>query len=219
MSPKEIIHHIKNLKAAKSPGPDGITNILIKQLPKRCIIFLCNIYNACLKNCHFPNTWKIAKVIPITKIGKDNALVENYRPISLLDTLGKIFEKLIYGKLEIHLQANKIIPNEQLGFRKQLSTNHQLLRITTDIKGAIDTKKSTGLILFDVEKAFDKVWHKGLIYKLIKFKTPSYIIRLLNSYLENRKLFVVYRSEKFVTDSILSGVPQESRCCAFPYVI
>lgn len=163
----------------KSPGPDGIQNILLKNLPLKAVQKITDIFNACIKLSYWPTNFKLAKVVPIQKSGKDPSSVTSYRPISLLNSIGKIFEKVIYGYLEQFAIANNIIPKYQFGFKKEHSTTHQIKRLTNHIIRNKKYKMSTGAILLDIEKAFDSVWHDGLIYKLIQLKFPAILWKLI----------------------------------------
>lgn len=207
---KEIKQIINKAKKNKSPGPDQITNLLLKNLPHAAIVFIMHIFIACINSSYFPDDWKHAKVIPIPKSGKDLCLATSYRPISLLNSLSKIFEKAIVKRIKDHLCANDILPNEQFGFRNDHSTNHQLLRVSKMIKNSLSKKESTGLLTFDIEKAFDSVWHGALLYKMLKQKFPMYLIKLIQSFLSNRSFAVSIQGASSRKYKILAGVPQGS---------
>lgn len=119
------------------------------------------------------------------KPGKDNSQT----PFSILSCLGKIFGKIIESKLRIHVSNFNIIPKFQFGFQPALSTTHQLHRLTQYIKTNRISRKSTGLVLLDSEKAFDSIWHQGLLHKLIKLNFPIYLIKIIESFLSTRKTF------------------------------
>jgi hypothetical protein len=111
-----------------------------------------------LKFSSFPIAGKRAdNIIPILKPGKDPTAPKSYRPISLLSTVGKLFERLILRRLKCPINASGIYRNEQFGLREKHSTTRQLLRVVKHIKSGLRTKLSTGLLLLDVEKAFDCV--------------------------------------------------------------
>lgn len=209
-TPREISRLIRGLKNKKSPGDDSINNILLKQLPKKAIIWIMHIFRACFKLSYFPTVWRRAKVIPIPKPKKDSTLACNYRPISLLNSLSKILEKLILRRLNEHISAHNIFSNEQFGFRAGHSTNHQLLRVYKYIKTSLQNKHSTGFITFDIEKAFDSVWHKGLLHKMFLLKFPLYLTKLIQSFLMNRSFYVSINNHASNTFRILAGVPQGS---------
>lgn len=191
ISCNEVHHIIKSLRPFKAPGPDNIQNILLKNLPHSAIVFLTSVFNKCIELNFWPNSFKSAKVIPILKSGKSPTDAHNYRPISLLNALGKIYERIIYHKLTEFIEENGLLPKFQFGFRKGHSTIHQAMRIKQHIIKNKRIRKSTGMILLDIEKAFDSIWHDGLIYKLIKLKIPTYLIRTINSFIRNR-LFTVH---------------------------
>lgn len=209
-TPCEISRLIRGLKNRKSPGDDSINNILLKQLPKKAIIMLMHIYRACLKLSYFPEVWKCAKVIPIPQPKKDQALACNYSPISLLSSLSKVLEKLILTRLKAHISTHDIFINEQFGFRPGHSTNHQLLRLCNHIRDSLQKKRSTRMITFDVEKAFDSVWHKGLLHKMFMLKFPLYLTKIVQSFLSKRSFYVSINGHESKIFHVLAGVPQGS---------
>lgn len=105
--------------------------------------------------------------------------------------------------------TKKIIYESTIWFRKGHSTSYQLRRVVNHVKSEIKKKKrSTGMLAFDIEKAFDSVWHNALLYKLSKLKYPNYIIRLIQSFLKMRRFFVTVGNSKSPTKAIPAGVPQ-----------
>lgn len=209
-SPKEIKSIIKKLKPFKAPGLDKIQNILLKKLPQKAIILITKILNGCIKISYFPASFKTAKVIPIPKPGKDLKLPSSYRPISLLSCLGKLLEKVIYIRLNAFVTANHIIAKEQFGFRPQHSTTHQVKRVINHVELNKRNRRSTGLILLDIEKAFDSVWHNGLIYKLHLYGVPIFLLKLIKSFVTDRLFLVAIKNSHSTTRDIPAGVPQGS---------
>lgn len=201
---------IKELKTNKSPGDDSIFPKLIKNLPNRAIFFLNHIFSTCLLLNYFPVKWKIAKVIPLPKPGKPTDDPRSYRPISLLSCIGKIYEKLILNKLLDHITTNNIIPNVQFGFRKSHSTSLQILRIYKEVRQKLSQGFSTGFVAFDIEKAFDRVWHSGLIFKMIQYNFPRNLIHTISSFLANRSFRVRVGDALSNPFDINYGVPQGS---------
>lgn len=208
VSPREVGKTLRKLKRRKAPGYDNLTNILLKHLPQKAIVLLTKIFNNCLKFYYFPNAWKQAKVITIKKPGKDDSIPQNYRPISLLPALGKLFESVIASRL-LKVIHNKLIP-EQFGFRQCHSTVQQLTRVAEHVTHKLNLGQSTGMILLDIEKAFDSVWHNGLLHKLIKMEVPMQLVKLIQSYLSDRTFFVKIDKDASKPYHIPAGVPQGS---------
>lgn len=209
-TPNEIETIIKGLKNRKAPGMDGIQNVLLKNLSKKSVILLTKIFNGCIKIGYFPTQFKCAKVIPILKSGKDPKRPLSYRPISLLSSLGKILERVILKRLTKFAEETNILAKEQFGFRSEHSTTHQIQRVTKIVTHNRAHRKSTGMVLLDIEKAYDTVWHDGLIYKLNSFDCPFYLTKMLHSFLANRSFFVSVNNYSSSTRSIPAGLPQGS---------
>jgi hypothetical protein len=122
------------------------------------------IFNSCLKLCSFPKKWRHATVIPIPKPGRDHSDPSNYRPISLLSSISKILERVILKRLNAFISGHNILPNHQFGFRAAHSTSHQLNRVVRHVKNTRAQEESTGVLLLDVERAFDSVWLDALLH-------------------------------------------------------
>jgi hypothetical protein len=183
---QEVISCIKSLPNRESPGPDGIRNEQLKQLPVGAGLFVALIFSACLRTGYFPAAWKKAKILCLPKPGKAPSKIENYRLISLLSTMGKLPEKRILPHITRLLPSKKILPTHQFGFRKKHSTQHALLQVTSFITTAFNTKKFCAAAFLDVAKAFDRVWHCGLKWKLQHFGLPDWQTNILTSFLDSR---------------------------------
>lgn len=209
-TPREIVQIIRQRNNKKSPGEDQIPNIVLKNLSKKCIIALTIFINHILMTSHFPQVWKTAKVLAFPKPGKYQGNVSSYRPISLLSNISKIIEKVILIRLNNHITENKILIQEQFGFRQHHSTTAQLSRLTEHITKKFNVNQHTGMLLLDIEKAFDTVWHNGLICKMIGYNFPKYLIHLTKSYLTDRTFFVSIKNKTSSKRPIAAGVPQGS---------
>lgn len=207
---KEVQRTIqKEINPKKAPGYDLITGQILKYLPRKIVVKITQIINAAIKLRHVPQLWKIAEVIMIPKPGKPANELTSYRPISLLPVLSKLFEKLIHRRLLKIIDERKLIPKHQFGFRKQHSTIDQVHRIISVIERALEEKKVCSAIFLDVTQAFDKVWHKGLNYKLRKL-LPACYAKLLQSYLTDR-YFRIKQDDAFSEPKMIqAGVPQGS---------
>ena len=175
----------------------------------RSCIPLCLIYKKCLSNGVFPSKWKFANLQSVHK--KNSRQVKtNYRPISLLCICSKIFEKIIYDDLFNFLTNSNLITPNQSGFMPGDSTINQLTAITTEIYNAFESHDETRALFLDLSKAFDKVWHEGLLFKLKQNGVQGNLLNLLENYLSNRKQRVVLNGIHSTWKLILSGVPQRS---------
>lgn len=210
---------IRNLKPRKAPGEDGILNSFIKNLPSSFHLILLNIYNSCMIKSYFPLKWKEAKIFPIQKSGKDHSVPSGYRPISLLSNLGKLYEKLLLTRLMKAVNVKNVLKNHQFGFREHHSTVQQLIRLSKFVSLGFNRNQSTGVISLDIEKAFDTTWHDGLIHKLIKMNLPTYLIKIISSYLKDRKAFVALSNKKSFVFNVLAGVPQGSLLAPILFIL
>ena len=151
----------------------------------------------------------MAKVIPIFKKG-DPTSVNNYRPISILSPINKIFEKIIYSRLINFVDKNQLLYKYQYGFRKNHSTEHALIELVDQIRLNMDKKKMTCGIFIDLSKAFDTVNHDILLSKLENYGIRGNALDLLKSYLSDRKQYTQIGKCKSPVRSVDCGVPQGS---------
>jgi len=128
-TPDEVLEAIRGLKVSKATGPNGLPNRALKHLPNREVSLLARIFNAVLRTHYLPPTWKHARVISILKPGKDPALPSSYRPICLLETIGKLFEKILLIRILHVVNERGLLWNEQFGFRPKHSTSLHLARL------------------------------------------------------------------------------------------
>jgi hypothetical protein len=185
-NPEEVREAIRALKVSKAPGPNFNPNRAFKHLIQRELSMIVLIFNAVLLTHHFPTLWNHARVISILKQGKYPALPSSYRPISVLDTIGKVFEKILLSRILHELSDRRLMRNEQFRFRSRHSTSLQLARLVERITRNFGEKRLTGAVFLDMAKAFDIIWIDGLLYKLTLLNFPSYIFHTLSSYLRGR---------------------------------
>jgi hypothetical protein len=209
-TPTELRYEIKKIPHNKAPGPDGIDNKIIKNLSQKAIVQLTYIINAAFKLKQFPTPWKQAKIIPIRKPNKDPKQPTSYRPISLLNGLSKLTERIILDRINKIDEKYKITIDEQFGFRPGHNTVQQITRIINDISINFNKNNVTSMTLLDIEKAFDKVWHDGLTYKMIRYKYPDTLTKLVRSFLDDRTFNVQVNNALSDTKRMKAGVPQGS---------
>lgn len=209
ITPAEICIEIEKLDKNKSPGYDKIDAKIVKCLPKKGIMFLTLIYNSILRLSHFPTQWKCAEIVMVCKPNKPENEISSYRPISLLALFSKIFERIFLRRISPILKENNIIPEHQFGFRRHHGTPEQCHRVVNFIIDSFERREYCSAVFLDIQQAFDKVWHHGLLYKIKKiFPSPIYLI--LKSYLANRSYYLKVNDETSTITYIKAGVPQGS---------
>ncbi|GJQ79294.1 hypothetical protein Trydic_g16162 [Trypoxylus dichotomus] len=130
---------------------------------------------------HFPSQWKLADVAMIRKPGQSHNWPQNYRPISLLPVMSKIADRIILARLREETDDLDVIPGCQFGFRREHSTTHQVLRLVEHIKEGFNRRECTGAVFLDVAKAFDKVWHQGLLLKMHRAGISKAMVKLVQA--------------------------------------
>ena len=205
----EVLEIINSLKSSKSCGPNSISTNLLIEFANFLIYPLVSIINLSLKQGIFPSLNKEADVCPIHK-KNEKYKCENYRPISLLPNISKIFECVMYSRLDNFLDLSDTIYTFQFGFRKNYSTNHALLSIVEQIKAALDKKMFSCGVFIDLEKAFDTVNHQILISKLYHYGIRGVANKWFTSYLSNRFQKVSLNGESSKRLPITCGIPQGS---------
>ncbi|CAH2104339.1 unnamed protein product [Euphydryas editha] len=179
------------------------------ELPQKAIIYLTTLFNSINRRGYFPALWKVSQVIMIHKPGKPPHEVTSYRPISLLPVLSKLLEKILLRRLSLAMHENSVTPNHQFDFRPEHATIEQIHRVCKCISNSLEQKEYCSSVFLDVQQAFDRVWHKGLLCK-VKLLLPHNFYPIIESYLRDR-IFQVKESD--CTSGfydILAGVPQGS---------
>ncbi|KAL4091805.1 hypothetical protein QTP88_026434 [Uroleucon formosanum] len=197
----------QNCILKKSPGFDLVTAEVARCLPKRAIVLLTIIFNACLRLSYFPMPWKFSVTILVPKPNKPPDISTSFRPISLLPFFSKILERLILKRILPYISSSSILPNTQFGFRTAHSTIHQLHRLVDAISFSLEKKSYCSCVFLDISQAFDRVWHEGLLYKIKPIFHPTYYL-LIKSYLTDRYFQVRVGTSLSGTAKINSGVPQ-----------
>ena len=208
LSLRELEEALRKLKQKKAPGPDGITNEMLKHLGPGTKRLLLSIFNQSWFTGTVPTGWKEAQMRPIPKKGKDKRDPTSYRPISLLSCVGKLLEKIINKRLLWHLEENSALAPTQTGYRQHHSTEDQLAFLTQEIEDAFQEKKKVLAIFFDMSKAFDKVWKEGLLLKLLQVGVRGKMYRWLSDYLFNRTARVKVDGTTSNLVKLREGVPQ-----------
>lgn len=204
----EMWEEMKKLDESKSNVAGDIPSRILKDYYSLYYQSLVSIFNnTVIKDSEFPNELKCAEVCPIFKKG-DPSAKENFRPISILPVVSKIFEKLLYKQL-MGFFCDKLSPY-LCGFRKGFSTQQSLLRMFSKVRGALDAKQKVGAIFMDLSKAFDCISHDLLIAKLYAYGLSFSALKLVASYLKNRKQRIRLANSFSEWLEMTFGVPQGS---------
>lgn len=204
---EELRRAARKLKTGKSGGPDGIPPEVVKAAVETRPHLILDLMNVCLSKGNFPRRWKRGRLVLIPKPGKPEGAPNAYRPLCLLDTLGKLLELLILGRLRAQLQANGTISERQHGFqpgRSTISAGQDMCKHLSDWKDRIPV-----VILVDVKNAFNSAPWNGILEGLEKAGISPDIRRLLQSYLRDRRLMVESAGGVHIK-KVTCGVPQGS---------
>ncbi len=190
-------------------GLDGISSYILKIAGSVISKGLAKIFNISISTGIFPDSWKTAKVAPIFKEGNKSEM-GNYRPISILSTVARVFERLIYDQLSSYMEKNKYLSKYQSGFRKFHSTITSMLKNANDWLINMDKGNYNGVVFFDIKKAFDTVDHEILLCKLHKYGISGVELDWCKSYLSNRKQSCFLNGENSSFKIVECGIPQGS---------
>ena len=206
-SENEVHDTLISLDENKGGGPDGLPSMFVKKCAKSLCVPLTLIFNKSLTDCTFPSRWKNAFVVPIFKGGDANC-VSNYRPISKLNIFSKVFERIVHKYMINYIKQDIML--EQHGFLPKRSVETNLVEFVNFIQNAMDLQVQVDTVYTDFSKAFDKINHNILIFKLAKIGVHGDLLRWLTSYVFNRSLLVVVNGHRSTPFPATSGVPQGS---------
>ena len=212
ITPKMVKKVITNLDSSKASGPDCIPVVVLKNCEPELSYILAKLINKCLKaklinkclkeSC-FLDCWKVSLVVPVFKnVGE--------RSVSLLSVVSKVFEKLVNNRIVDHLEKCGLFSDFQYGFRSSRSTADLLTVVSNRIARAFNRSWATRAVALDISKAFDRVWHAGLLHKLKSYRISGQIFGLISSFLSNRRLQVFLDGKSSQEDPVNAGVPQGS---------
>ena len=206
----ELKKAMKKLRTRKSPGPDQIHNEMLTHLGEVGKKVILKVINFTWLKGELPNAWKIATIKPLLKKDKPAEEISSYRPISLTSSIGKLAERMINARLYWWLEVNKIIDVHQSGFRTGKRTEDLLFRMTQKVIDGFHEKKSTVGVFVDLQQAYDRIWRKGLLYKMQECGIHGNLYTWIKNFLTDR-LIQTKVGNAFSSKRILEeGLPQGS---------
>ena len=191
---QEVLDIISVLPVNKAIGPDCISHKMLKSTISTIVKPLTMLFNRSLSEKVFPSFWKLAHVIPLFK-KDDPSVVSNYRPVSLLSCVSKIMERIIFKHVYNYFHCNGLFYQYQAGFLPGHSTVYQLLETYHSIVQNIDEGKLCCMVFCDLSKAFDRVWHKGLLFKLQTYGISGDLLHWFSSYLGQGSQKIMYKDQ------------------------
>ena len=209
ISSRELTAALKSGRTT-APGSSKINRTILLNLPAPALDRLRAIFNATLSAGYFPDGFKGAVMTMVPKSGKVPTRPDSYRPISLLEVHGKTLERIVSRRIQDHLEWQNHLNEGQYGFRRGRGTTHAIAMATETLAVHHASGYRCNLVLRDVSKAFDKVWHLGLKYKILHLGLPGPIERVLCDFLEDRTARVKVGSHSGPAFPLNSGVPQGS---------
>lgn len=217
--PNDILNIIDALKTTESFGYDGVTTKTVKFVSEEIAPVISYIINLCIQKGVFPQKLKITIVKPVFKKG-DKDKLDHYRPIALIPIIAKIFEKVLYDKLNSYLEAQNILSHCQYGFRKKKDINMAIYNFLNEVILGMNNNNLTAALFMDMSKAFDRVDYKILLNKLSQYGIRGTANSLFKSYLTDRLqmtqingICLKTKSERIYSSNlkkVLYGVPQGS---------
>ena len=205
----DIVKLVNNIDVHKGSGIDFLPTFILKDCFEKIPTQLTYLFNQSITLAIFPESWAIATITPIPKVGNTH-LVNNWRPISIVPLIGKLMEKLCTNLLNKHLEINNILCDEQYGFRPKRSTSLAIFNYIKSITEEINRKKIVGAIYLDFAEAFDSINHDLLIHKLSDMGCNKRLLFWIKNYLKNRKIRTKLNNTISTTEPLICGVPQGS---------
>ena len=200
---------LEDLNPYKASGPDDVSARLLKECASVITDGLVLVFRASLHQGKIPDDWRHAFITPIHKGGnKNKTLAESYRPVSLTSVTCKVLEHIVHSHVISHLDNHNVLHDSQHGFRRKRSCETQLLKTVHDLAKTLNNKGQTDSVLLDFSKAFDKVCHRKLLFKLKHYGVNNSLHSWISDFLLNRTQRVVLRGVESTAANVKSGVPQ-----------
>jgi hypothetical protein len=206
----EVVEGMKSLAVNSGVGEVGIESIIFSACADELGLVITNLFNLIISSGVYPDEWKCAHITPLYKGKGSKSSLENYRPISILPPISKLFESLISKQIYTHFESNKLLHPSQFGFRQKMSCEIALNSLTEDWRGWLDDNKDVVSVFLDLSKAFDTVDHNILLKKLEYYSVNNTTLSLIKNYLTNRSIKINVNGKLSNSKPLSIGVPQGS---------
>lgn len=206
----EILNVQTNLNTKKMFGHEGISNRFIKIMGSKLCLILHTFFSECWENGTYPKSWNQAVVIPIQKNNKPIAELNEFRPIALLPTISKIFEKIICNRLQTICSNEQLVPRNQKGFQRGMNVEDNVLELISNINRSKKNNECFVVAFIDLSKAYDRVNRQKLIEKLATIGIEGNMLKFLRFFLNSRRICVRYKNHTTSWEDQRAGVPQGS---------
>ena len=204
------LNYCLSLTTESSPGLDEITYSMLKHLHHNMTKVILYTFNRIYLDNIYPDRWKTAAIVPILKPGKDPQDSSNYRPISLTSCLSKLLQKIINIRLMQDLEEGNYISRAQSGFRTNRSTSDHLCQMESYVQQVITNRKHTLAVFFDLTKAYDTAWRRGVLNILYAFGLRGSLPKFIEKFMSNKLIVVRVGNTLSNTKVIPEGILQES---------
>ena len=188
----ELKTALKRLKNNKVPGSDNIKNELLKNLGGKGKLVLLALINRTWREGYLQSSWRTAIICPILKKDKPSGLPQSYRPISLTSCMSKVAERMINNRLYCWLENKQLLTDTQASFRRGCRTEDQLFRLVQSTLQGFKEEKHTFGVFLDLQQAYDKVWRKGLLVKMLRMGIHRCMFNWIQAFLSNRTIATRY---------------------------
>ena len=201
---------LRKLAFKKAAGPDRIKNEMIVHLGSTAKTILLRFINRTWRESQLPSAWRTARISPVLKKGKPAGDPQSYRPISLTSCIGKLAERMVNSRLYWWLENNRLLQNTQAGFRKGSRTEDQLFRFVQNTIDGFQDGKSTVAIFVDLQQAYDRVWRRGLLIKMMNMGIHGKMLDWVSAFLSNRTIQTTVDGTTSSKKTLEEGLPQGS---------
>ena len=207
----EVKAALEEMAEGKAAGPDGLHPRLLRMLPAEALVIVRMLFELSFRSNVVPQCWRVGEIVPMSKAGKDPSNMGSYRPVCLTSCLGKWLERVISNKVRWMLESAGWLSVYQAGFRKGRGVNDQLVRLSQAVwDGLFQKREKTCLVLYDFEHALDRVWHDGLLSKLLSAGISRTVVRWVQEWLKNRLYWVRVEGVRGRRKLFRQGLPQGS---------